>query len=303
MTLDIVMVAYRSACRLEASLPVLHRFSPQARLIVVDNAPEDNASEVVRRLVPEATVITNTSNRGFAAAVNQAFEAGTGELVLLANPDVSAVRGDLAAVEAEFERDSQLGALAVRLLNPDGSLQRNCRTAPRPFDFISETLALGTRFPRWRRPRRFRMLDWNYANRQHVESASGAFLFLRRDAIEDVGPFDERFFVYYEEMDWLVRSRARGWRVLFSPDIEAVHSLGTSSSEAPESLSLLLLESQHRYARKHFGRSRALALRAFYISLDLVRCLRSALPSAKTKTTPRIYRARLRLHLARKLER
>lgn len=297
MTLDIVVVAYRSVRRLEASLPTLRRFAPEAHLIVVDNAPEDGASEVVRRLTPEATVIANPTNRGFAAAVNQAFEAGAAELVLLANPDVLAVRGDFAAVEAEFERDPRLGALVVRLLNPDGSLQRNCRTAPRLFDFVSATLALHERFPRWRRPRRFCMLDWKYANRQYVESASGAFLFLRRGAIEDVGPFDERFFVYYEEMDWLVRARARGWRTLFLPGVEAVHEVGTSSDEAPAALSLLLLQSQHRYARKHFGSAMALALRGVLTSLDLVRGLRSALPGARTAASPRIYAKRVRIHL------
>jgi N-acetylglucosaminyl-diphospho-decaprenol L-rhamnosyltransferase len=185
----------------------------------------------------------------------------------------------------------------VRLRNADGSLQPSCRTAPRPFDLVSETLALASRFPRWSRPARFRMLDWDYGVRRYVDCASGAFLVLRRRALEDVGPFDERFFLYYEEADWLVRAKARGWRTLFLPAVEAVHDAGTSSGEARAALSLHLLASQHRYVRKHHGRSAALAHRAVLTCLDAVLGLRAALPGAPGTTSARTHRARLLLHL------
>lgn len=297
MTLDVVVISYRSSRRLETSLPALRLFASEARFFVVDNSPTDGVADVVRRLVPEATLIANQENLGFAAAVNQALRKGRGELVLLANPDVTAIRGSLSAVEAEFEQDLRLGAVGVRLLNPDGSLQRSCRTAPRPFDLVSESLALAARFPNWRRPKPFRMLDWDYTERRYVDCASGAFLFLRRAAVEDVGPLDEGFFVYYEEADWLVRAKARGWRTLFLPAVEAVHEAGTSSGEDPAALSLLLLESQHRYARKHFGAAAALGLRAALGCLDLGRGVRAALPGMRPAASARTYWARLRLHL------
>ena len=296
MTLDVVLVNYRSGPRLDASLPALQSFAPDASVIVVDNSPGDASARVVHRCVPGSRVITNIENRGFAAAVNQGVRAGTGDLVLLANPDIQSVRGALATVEAEFDRDPRLAAVGVRLLNPDGSLQRSCRTELRPFDLLSETLALHARFPRWRRARRFRMLDWAYDDRRYVDFASGALLFLRRAAIQDVGPFDERFFVYYEEADWLVRAKANGWRTLFCPEIEAVHDAGTSSGESPDRLSLLLAESQHRYARKHFGPIRATGLRAALCCLDLARGVRASVPGAQAGSAS-IWWARLRLHL------
>ena len=128
------------------------------------------------------------------------------------------------------------------------------RTAP--FDLISEDLALAARFPNWRRPRRYRMLDWDHREARPVDAARGACLFMRRAAFGDVGLFDERFFLYYEETDWLIRAKRRGWRTVFLPTVEVVHAGAGSSPDVRSPHDLLLLESQHRYARKHFGPTR-----------------------------------------------
>ena len=125
--------------------------------------------------------------------------------------------------------DSHVGAVVTRLLNSDGTLQPNCIFAPRPFDLISEDVALAERFPNWQRPRRYRMLDWDQHDARRVDAATGACLFIRRAAIADVGLFDERFFVYYEETDWLIRAKRRGWRTVFLPTVEAVHASAGSS--------------------------------------------------------------------------
>jgi N-acetylglucosaminyl-diphospho-decaprenol L-rhamnosyltransferase len=297
LTLDVVIVSYRSARKLETSLPSLRSFAPNGRMIVIDNSPGDGAGDVARRLAPGATVIANEENRGFASAVNQALRAGTGDIVLLANPDVCEARGHLSVVMDAFATDPHLGALAARLINPDGSLQHSCRRIPHPFDLVSETLALHTRFPRWQRPQAFRMLDWDYRCPRYVVCASGAFLFLRRAAFADVGQFDERFFLYWEEADWLVRAKAKGWKTLYLPAIEAVHESGASSDESETRLSLLLLENQHRYARKHFQPAVHALLRMTLFMLDSARWLRVSLPGVRSATSPRTYASRLRIHL------
>jgi CelD/BcsL family acetyltransferase involved in cellulose biosynthesis len=166
---------------------------------------------------------------------------------------------------------------------------------PRPFDMVAEDLALAAQFPRWRRPRQYRMLDWDYASRRQVDAATGACLFLRRSAFDDVGPFDERFFVYYEETDWLVRAKQRGWRTVFVPTVEAVHVSGGSSPDAGAQPSLLLLESQHRYADKHFGRAAGAGLRGTLLGLDAARAARHTLGGDERKVATA--RDRIRVHV------
>jgi len=274
--LDVVVVNFHSAPLIARTITLAHSFAGAGtRLIMVDNSPGDGAADIVRSAVPDAAVIENPVNRGYAAAVNQAFMAGDAEFVLLINPDVRELSGTYADVLQAF-RDPRVGAVVARLVNTDGTLQPNCICAPRPFDLISEDVALAERFPNWRRPRLYRMLDWDHRDDRRVDAARGACIFLRRAAIEDVGFFDEHFFVYYEETDWLIRAKRRGWGTVFLPTVEAVHASGGSSPDTHSPHSLLLLESQHRYARKHFGAMTAGLLRATQVGIDTVRLARHA---------------------------
>lgn len=263
-------------------------------MIVVDNSPGDGAAEIVRSADPAATVIRNPVNRGYAAAVNQAVAVAGADVVLLMNPDVQDIAGSYADVAGVF-RDSRVAAVVTRLLNPDGTTQPNCITAPRPFDMISEDVALTERFPNWQRPRRYRMLDWDQRDSRRVDAATGACLFLRRAALADVGPFDERFFVYYEETDWLIRAKRRGWQTVFLPTVEATHASAGSSPDVRSRPSLLLLESQHRYARKHFGPVTAALLRTALVGIDSARLARHALAGSPTRRAEAL--GRIRVHL------
>ena len=276
MSFEVVIVNFHSAPLIGRTVALAREFGGTAtRIILVDNSPGDGAADVLRAAAPDATVITNPFNLGYAAAVNRAMAAGSADIVLLLNPDVDQISGCREDVTDAFG-DQRVAAVVTRLLDTEGRLARNCFRAPRPFDLVAEDVALAARFPRWQRPRRYRMLDWDYSSSRNVDAATGACLFLRRAAFEDVGPFDERFFVYYEETDWLVRAKQRGWRTIFLPTVEAVHISGGSSPEVPSRPSLLLLESQHRYARKHFGRPTGAALRGLLLGIDSARAVRHA---------------------------
>jgi GT2 family glycosyltransferase len=295
MSVDVVIVNYRSAPVIGRAVTAARELlGPAAGVIMVDNSPGDGAAEAVRAAAPGAAVLANRTNRGFAAAVNRAVALSAAEVVLLLNPDVEAISGSYADVGAAFA-DPRVAAAAARLEHPDGSALGNCFAAPRAFDHLSEDLALAQRFPRWGRPRRFRQLDRDPSQAGTVDWASGACLFLRRAAVADVGPFDERFFVYCEETDWLVRARGRGWVTAYVPSVRAVHATAASSPGAGARPSLLLLESQHRYARKHFGPARAAALRAALAGLDVARIARHARGNGGTAAAAR---ARLPVHLA-----
>jgi GT2 family glycosyltransferase len=293
--LDVVVVNFHSAPLIARTIKIAREFAGDGtRLVMVDNSPGDGAAQIVRSADPDATVIENPVNRGYAAAVNQAFMAGDGEFVLLINPDVQGLSGSYAAVLEAF-RHPRVGAVVARLLNSDGTLQPNCICAPRPFDLISEDVALAERFPNWRRPRMYRMLDWDHRDARPVDAARGACIFLRRAAIADVGLFDEDFFVYYEETDWLIRAKRHGWRTVFLPTVEAVHASAGSSPYVRSPHSLLLLESQHRYARKHFGAMTTGLLRATLVGIDTARLVRHALSGRADARAAAV--ERIRIHL------
>jgi len=292
---DVVVVNFHSAPLIGRTIEIAREFAgSRARVIMVDNSPGDGAGEIVRSAARDATVIENPGNRGYAAAVNQAARVATADFLLLINPDVMRLAGRYDDVLAAFG-DSRAGAVVPRLVNCDGTLQPSCVCAPRPFDLISEDVALAERFPNWRRPRRYRMLDWNHDGTRSVDAARGACLFIRRAALADVGPFDESFFVYYEETDWLIRAKRRGWRTVFLPSVEAVHASAGSSPDVRALHPLLLLESQHRYARKHFGPATAALLRTAHVGIDSARLARHALAA---RTDARAAAAdRIRVHL------
>jgi hypothetical protein len=293
--LDVIVVNFHSASLIGRTIAIAREFAGAgARLIIVDNSPGDGAAEVVRAADPSATLIGNPVNRGYAAAVNQAVGVADADFLLLINPDVRSVSGSYASVLDAF-RDQRVGAVVTRLLNTHGSVQPNCFHAPRPFDLLSEDMDLWQRFPSWQRPRRYRMMDWDQHDVQQVDAATGACLFIRRAAIADVGLFDERFFFYYEETDWLIRAKRRGWQTVFLPTVEAVHASGGSSPGVRSRHALLLLESQHHYARKHFGTMTATLLRATLLGIDATRLARHALAGRADARAMAV--ARMRVHL------
>jgi GT2 family glycosyltransferase len=296
VTLDVIVVSYRSQGLVGGCVEAALAFAGErARVVLVDNSPGDGAREAVLGIASHATVIENDRNVGYASAVNQGITASAGELVLLINPDITSIRGDYETIERAFEYDSALAAVTPSLVASDGTPEPTCRREPKPFDLVAETLDLAGRFPRWQRPKRFRMLGETDKSRRQVDAATGACLFLRRAALDDIGLFDESFFLYWEETDLLVRAGRQGWHTLYLPSLEAVH-IGRRSTDVPsETLSLLLLESQHVYARKHFGQVMATVLRGALLTIDLLRWVRGLWPG-RAERRARMAR-RIRVHV------
>jgi len=288
-----VLVNYREPDRVDAALYAFREFvRRRVRAVVVDNSA---GGVDFNTTAGDVFIIQNQRNLGYAAAINQAMDLVEANFILLLNPDVSGWHGSVDSI-AEAFKDSSVVAVSPRLRDESGAVQHSCRRAPRPFDFLSETLALAARFPRWSRPRRLRMLDWDYADERDVDAVTGACLFLRRSAFERVGPFDERFFVYGEEIDWLVRAQQLGYRTRYLPSVEVTHIGSASTPASRPVLDRLLIESHYRYIGKHFGRATELALRAALFTLDALRV-------ARHPTAARDLIARMRVHLGIKYER
>jgi GT2 family glycosyltransferase len=266
---SVVIVSYNSAHRLRACLDALRGVFDLTsdQVIVVDNHSSDDSVAVAEAACPEAVVIPNAANVGFARAVDQAIGVATGDHVVLVNPDVHSVTGSLARVHELLARPD-VAAVTVSLTD-NGVLQRSCRTTQTPMTIIGQIIRLNGLLPDWHVSRNHEMLDWDMAHERDVDYACGALLFLSRRAIERVGPFDERFFLYSEEADWLRRAKEAGLRTVYTPTVRAIDEANHNSAGSDNAeLDLLLADSYFTYVRKWNGILAELGLRAALALID-----------------------------------
>jgi GT2 family glycosyltransferase len=234
-------------------------------VIVVDNGSEDGSVESVRGGFPTVRVIANRENRGFPAANNQGITLAAGRYVLLLNPDTEIVGGALAKLVTFADAHPRVGMVGPKLLNPDGSVQSSRRRFPNLATAFFESTWLEPYAPR-RVLDRYYVLDHPDDETQDVDWITGAAMLARREAIEEVGPLDEGFFMYSEELDWCRRFREAGWRVVYLPTAQIVHHVGKSSGQVVAARHVYFQTSKVRYFRKYHGRLTAEILRWFLLA-------------------------------------
>jgi GT2 family glycosyltransferase len=231
MELSIVVVNYRTLDQLLVCLESLQADARDVRteIVVVDNDSRDGCGEILKRRFPEARLIANTANLGYARAVNQGIRATRGEFVLVMNPDCEVRRGALEALIGYLRANSGVAVAGPKILNPDGSIEFSARMFPDHFTFLFNRYSLLTRlFPGNPFSRRYLLTDWDHASVREVDWVSGACLLVRREAIERVGPMDEAFFMFNEDVDWCRRMKLAGWSVCYVPGAVVVHHIGAS---------------------------------------------------------------------------
>ena len=238
--------------------------SLRVEVIVVDNGSTDGSVEMVRAEFPQVHLIANPDNRGFPAANNQGIKIAQGRYVLLLNPDTE-VLGDALATMVGFADDHpDVGVVGPQLVNPDGSVQSSRRRFPTLATAFFESTWLQPYAPR-RLLERYYVLDRPDDEVQDVDWVTGAALMARREAIEQVGPMDEGFFMYSEELDWCRRFREAGWRVVYLPMAQIVHHVGKSSEQVLPARHIHFQTSKVRYFRKYHGPLAAEVLRWFLL--------------------------------------
>ena len=196
-------------------------------VIVVDNASTDAGVAIVRERFPDVQLVEQ-ENRGLAAGWNVGLARGTGRYFLILNADAWLTGGALAALVAFADEHPKAAAVGPRLSNPDGSLQRSVRGFPTLWRLATEYLFLRKLAPRSELLNGFYAGGFEHDEVREAEFLMGACLLVRREAVEQVGPLDESFFLFSEETDWCYRFRAAGWKVLFFPGAECVHVGGAS---------------------------------------------------------------------------
>jgi N-acetylglucosaminyl-diphospho-decaprenol L-rhamnosyltransferase len=198
--------------------------------IVVDNASTDGSVEQLRREAPWATVIANTRNVGLAAGNNQAIRAAGGEFLLLSNADVRYTRGALDALRTLLERRPRAAFAVPRLLHPDGALQTSAGSLPGLREAFAGRAASHARGGR---EEGFWWDGWAHDEERQIGHGAESAYMVRRAAVEEIGPQDERFQLDWEGIEWSARAGDRGWEIWFCPAAEVIHEGGVSIKQVP----------------------------------------------------------------------
>jgi GT2 family glycosyltransferase len=223
--------------------------------VVVDNASSDGSPSDVAAFAPNATLVRNTVNVGFARAVYQAAAATTAPLLLIMNPDCHLAAGSVAALRAELDAEPTCAVVGPRILDPDGAVQGSARGDPDMFTgLFGRTGRLRGLAPTLPVARRNVVVEDVISSGQRsvaVDWVSGACMIVRREAFAAVGGFDERYFLYWEDADLCRRLRGRGFQVRYVPGAAAVHRVGRSSRTLRASSIRAFHDSAYLYYATH----------------------------------------------------
>lgn len=228
-------------------------------ILVVDNASRDSSIKDCAALFadePRLKIIRNESNLGFAAACNIGFSKASEEFVLFLNPDCRLDEGAVFDLLRALKTDPAAGMVGGLLLNADGTEQGGGRRAvPTPWRSFVRAFGLTQLANRW--PKLF--FDFHLHKQplpEHpieVEAISGACMLVKRQAVADAGLWDEAYFLHCEDLDWCMRFRRKGWKILFVPSARVIHALGTCSRSRPIFVEWHKHKGMVRFYRKFFG--------------------------------------------------
>jgi len=233
--------------------------------IVVDNGSRDGSVEMLRETFRNVQLIQPGENTGFSRGNNIGIEASSGQYVLILNPDTEALPGSIARLVQYMEAHPTVGVAGPQLLNEDGSVQSSRRRFPSLMTAFFESTWLQPLAPRGML-RWYYMLDIDDSAETAVDWLQGAALLVRREAINDAGMFDERFFMYSEELDWQRRMKAAGWNIIYLPSAKIIHYGGRSSDQVVAQKHIHFQTSKIRYFTKHHGRLAGVSLRLFLLA-------------------------------------
>jgi GT2 family glycosyltransferase len=254
LDISIVIVSYNGREHLRRCLASLLAHPPAAEreVIVVDNDSADGSADMVASDFPGVRLLRMRRNLGFAAGANRGIKEATGEAIVLLNPDSEIKTDPFAPLLAYLREHDDVGIVAPRLLNPDGSLQLSCRRFPTFSVALFNRYSLLTRlFPRNRYSRQYLLSDWQHDSISKVDWVSGACLMVRRSLLERIGLLDEGYFMYIEDVDLCQRLHRAGAKVAYYPAVSVIHHIGQSSRTLPSRSIMARHRSMWHYYKKY----------------------------------------------------
>jgi len=262
--LDIVIVNWNTGPQLRDCLQSILLANPASvhlRLcVVVDNASVDGSADKLENISLPLTMIRNQENKGFAYACNQGAKVGASEYILFLNPDSRLLPDSLlkALHFLDGKQNERVAILGIQLVDENGGILRNVARFPTPGSLFYQMLGFDHWWPR-RFPSHF-MTDWDHRESREVDQVTGAFYLVRRKVFEGLKGFDERFFMYFEDLDFAYRAKQAGWKSFYLADAQAIHFGGGASNQVKARRLSYVLNSRVLYVAKHFGTSSALGI-------------------------------------------
>jgi N-acetylglucosaminyl-diphospho-decaprenol L-rhamnosyltransferase len=229
------------------------------QVVVVDNGSSDGSAATVAQVLPAVTVLDPGANLGYARAANLGIAATDASVVAVCNSDLEVRAGAAGVLLDRLTTEDDLGAVGPMIRNTDDTIYPSARSEPRLRDAVGHGL-LGLIWPTNPFTRRYRQLDVDPSRRRDVDWVSGAAVWLRRDALTTVGGWDERYFMYAEDVDLCWQLRQRGWRVGYEPGAVVTHVQGVSTAKHPYRMIAEHHRSLYRFASKRWRGARRLAL-------------------------------------------
>jgi N-acetylglucosaminyl-diphospho-decaprenol L-rhamnosyltransferase len=258
LDVSIIFVSYNTAEMTQKAIELVNnsQHNLTTEIFVVDNASRDDSAELVAKHFPDVHLIRNQLNVGFGRANNQVLPFYKGRYVLLLNTDAFVETDTIQKTFDFMEQNSDVGILGVKLLGRDGVLQPSCRYFPTPFNIFLNRTGLFKLFPN------VQLVDnmaWDHNAVRDCDWVPGCYYLVRREVIDQVGLFDPRYFLYYEEVDHCYATKQAGWKVTYYPEAPVVHIGGESAktdhsiSSVSRQVSALQIESELLYFRKNLG--------------------------------------------------
>lgn len=233
MDIGVAIVTYQSDNTIEACLESVYREFPNASVCVLENASGDRTPKIIEERFKRTKVIVSDRNLGFAKGMNRAVSEIESEYIMVLNPDCFLMPGFAVCLEKTVKENPNVAIYAPLITNVDGIESTHCRRRfPTPLIIALETLGVSRRLKNTGVMRRYLMTD-EPPTKQHIEVCTGACFIMRKNLYDDIGGFDEDFFLLGEDVELCFRISQKGHRILFVPDMRATHIEGESRKKVP----------------------------------------------------------------------
>ena len=254
MDLSVVVLSYNTRDLLEQALRSVIDASEglAVEVLVADNDSRDGSADMVAEKFPQIVLIRSGDNIGFAAGNNLALQQAKGRYVMLLNPDTIVRRDTLRCLVSFLDGHAEAGAAGCKVLNPDGTLQLECRRGfPTPLAAFCKMSGISRLFPKNPRLAAYNLTFLDPEQVNEVDALSGSCMVVRKTTMDQVGLLDEDYFMYGEDLDWCYRIRQAGWKIFYTPDTEIVHFKGESGRAEPMKILFRKKQAMAIFVRKH----------------------------------------------------
>jgi len=273
--ISIIIVTWNQKDIVSQCLASINRYvnDPTVEIIVVDNASSDGTPDMIRDQFPGVNLLAQGANLGFAKGNNVGLARSGGRFICLVNSDVVVPVGCIEKLTDYLKQNPTIGMLGPKMLLRDGTIGQSCMGFPTVWNWFCRALALDALFKNSRLFGGYLRTDFRYDRTQDVDILTGWFWVVSRQAFEQVGALDERYFFYGDDIDWSIRFHKAGWRVVFYPEAHAIHYCGASSSKSPVRFYVEMHRANLQLCKKFYAWPKRLGLWLALCLQEIVRIL------------------------------